>query len=63
MAYLRMNGKWYIENDKRMLFTDESSPHIMHLSFPDLHYKQKHNITEIEDMPDHRMLQIEVCFN
>jgi len=48
---------------QNILFTDEECPEIMYLSLPDTNYMVKHDITNRDDMPDHRWLHISIGFN
>ena len=61
MGYIILD-KYKIDG-QNILFTDEECPEIMYLSLPDVYYMKKHKITNEEDMPDHRWLHINICFN
>ena len=56
--YLAMYGDWCVVDSvsDRILYTEDETPHLMYLTFPDKGVKE-HEITE------NNCLFIEICFN
>ena len=62
MEYLDLNGEWYVKNKHRRLYADESSPVMLFLTLPDRDFVRETGIVDLEDLPHHRVLEINICF-
>tara|TARA_R100001244_G_scaffold97404_1_gene72939 strand:- start:851 stop:1030 length:180 start_codon:yes stop_codon:yes gene_type:complete len=56
--HLKMYGGWCIVDsvNDRVLFTEEESPYIMYLTFPDKGVKEN-------ELTEYNCLFVEICFN